>query len=69
MRRTDTLAPTDVAVANIALDAVEAIVPRLRARTVVTSGYLERDRPLIGGLRHVARRTLDAWAADLYRRQ
>ena len=67
--RTDALAPTDLAVANIALDAVEAIVPRLRARTVVTSGYLERHRPLIGGLRHVARRTLDAWAADLYRRQ
>ena len=67
--RTDALAPTDVAVANIALDAVEAIVPRLRAQTVVTSGYLEKDRPLIGGLHHVARRTLDAWAADLYRPQ
>jgi ribosomal protein L11 methyltransferase len=66
---TSTLAPADVAVANIALRAVEAIVPRLRADTIVTAGYLREERPLVAGLRHAGRRTVDAWAADLFRRQ
>jgi hypothetical protein len=65
----DTPAEVDVAVANIALEAVEAIAPRLRAGTIVTSGYLTSDRPTVVGLRHVERRTADAWAADLFRRQ
>ena len=61
--------PTDVAVANIALEAVETIVPRLAAETIVTAGYLEAHRPALPGLRHRARRTADGWAADLYGRQ
>jgi ribosomal protein L11 methyltransferase len=67
--RVDTPAEVDVAVANIALEAVEAIVPRLRAATIVTSGYLMSDSPTVVGLRHVERRTADAWAADLFRPQ
>jgi ribosomal protein L11 methyltransferase len=63
------LPPADVAVANIALEAVEAIVPRLDAGTLVTSGYLDAQRPAFAGLRHRERRTADGWAADLYRRQ
>jgi ribosomal protein L11 methyltransferase len=63
------LPPADVAVANIALDAVEAIVPRLEAETIVTSGYLEAERPALAGLRHRGRRTADGWAADLYGRK
>lgn len=63
------LRPTDVAVANIALDVVEAVVPRLDAQTVVTSGYLDTQRPALTGLRHCGRKTADGWAADLYRRQ
>jgi ribosomal protein L11 methyltransferase len=64
--RSAELPATDVAVANIALDAVEAVVPRLRARRVVTSGYLETDRPALPGLRHLGRRSEREWAADLY---
>lgn len=60
------LPATDVALANIALDAVEAIAPRLRARTLVTSGYLDEQHPQIGGRRHLERATADGWAADMY---
>jgi ribosomal protein L11 methyltransferase len=72
-RRVDALAAplpaVDVAVANIALEVVEAVVARLDARVFVTSGYLDAQQPCLPGLRHEARRTLDGWAADLYRRQ
>ena len=61
----DALPAADVAVANIALDMVERVVPRLQAARVITSGYLDRDRPAIDGWRHVDRREADGWAADL----
>jgi hypothetical protein len=57
------------AVANIALAAVETIVPRLDVAVVITSGYLGRDRPDLAGLRHTERRTLDGWAADSWQRE
>jgi ribosomal protein L11 methyltransferase len=63
------LPPADVAVANIALETVEAIAPRLEAETIVTSGYLDAQRPALAGLRHRERRTADGWAADLYGRK
>jgi ribosomal protein L11 methyltransferase len=65
----DGLPAADVAVANIALEAVEELVPRLRADAVLTSGYLDTQHPILPGLRHDSRRTADGWAADLYRRQ
>jgi ribosomal protein L11 methyltransferase len=65
----DPLPASRVAVANIALEAVEAIAPRLGAETIVTSGYLATQRPTLAGLRHLACRTADGWAADLYRPQ
>ncbi|HEY3544031.1 MAG TPA: 50S ribosomal protein L11 methyltransferase [Gaiellaceae bacterium] len=61
----DELPFADVALANIALDMVERVVPRLRSATVITSGYLDRDRPEIAGRRHVDRREADGWAADM----
>ncbi len=64
--RTDALA-ADVVVANIALDVVEALAPRVRCRNLVLSGYLSGDRPVVAGLVHVARRERDGWAADSYR--
>jgi ribosomal protein L11 methyltransferase len=68
-RRVDALAAelpeTDTVVANIELGVVERLVPRLHARHVVTSGYLERDRPRVRGWRHADRRVADGWAADL----
>ena len=63
------LPAADVAVANIALDTVEAIAPLLRAGTVVTSGYPDTHCPTLAGFRHRARRSADGWAADLYGRQ
>ena len=60
------LPAADVAVANIALDAVEALGPRLRARLAVTSGYLVSEQPVLAGFRIVERRERDGWAADLY---
>ena len=50
-----------------ALDVVERIVPRLRSRLAVTSGYLDGDRPQVGGWEHLDRREADGWAADLLR--
>jgi ribosomal protein L11 methyltransferase len=60
------LPPAQVVVANIALDVVTAIAPRLDCEHLVLSGYLEREQPALGGLRHVTRRTASPWAADLY---
>lgn len=69
VRRADALAvelpKAEVAVANVALDVVEALLPRLPTRRAVLSGYLDRDLPRAGGWRHVARRTAEGWAADL----
>ena len=63
----DELPRTDVAVANITLEAIEALAPRLRCRLLVASGYLgDAGPPGLGGYRHVRRRTADGWAADLY---
>jgi ribosomal protein L11 methyltransferase len=65
---TDALPRTEVAVANVALDVVEALAPRVGARFFVTSGYLDRDEPELAGWDRVERRTADGWAADLFER-
>ena len=59
---------TDVVVANLSRAAVESLADRLRAPTLVTSGYLARERPALGPYRSVERRTEGGWAADLWRR-
>jgi ribosomal protein L11 methyltransferase len=64
----ETLPQADVALVNIALDVVERLAPRLDARVLVTSGYLDRDEPSLSGWEKVGRRTADGWAADLHRR-
>lgn len=64
--RTDAL-DADVLVANIALDVVQALAPRVHCRSLILSGYLASDRPAVGGLVHVSRRERDGWAADSYR--
>jgi ribosomal protein L11 methyltransferase len=70
-RRADALADelpaTDVVLANVQLDLVERLLPRLRAPLAVTSGYLDRDRPAVDGWEPVDRREADGWAADLLR--
>jgi ribosomal protein L11 methyltransferase len=61
----DELPRTDVALANVALDVVERLLPRISSATVITSGYLARDRPQVEGWTFTARREGDGWAADL----
>lgn len=62
----DELPEADVVLANIQLEPVERVVPRIRAATVITSGYLDRDRPSLHGWQHVDRREADGWAADRF---
>jgi ribosomal protein L11 methyltransferase len=57
---------TDVVVANIARDTIEALAPRVRCRRLVASGYLETDPRDLVGFRPLRRRGADGWAADLY---
>jgi ribosomal protein L11 methyltransferase len=64
----EALPTTDVAVANVTLDVVERLLPRLGAGRAVTSGYLERDEPHVEGWRRIGRRERDGWAADLLER-
>jgi ribosomal protein L11 methyltransferase len=61
----DELPRTDVALANVALDVVERLLPRIASDTVITSGYLARDRPEVEGWTFTARREVDGWAADV----
>jgi ribosomal protein L11 methyltransferase len=61
----DELPETELAVANIALDVVERVLPHLDTSRAVTSGYLDRDEPRVEGWRRSARREQDGWAADL----
>jgi ribosomal protein L11 methyltransferase len=60
-----TVPPGDIVAANVSLAIVDALLPRLRARYVVASGYLDRDQPSLGPFIRRERRTLDGWAADL----
>jgi ribosomal protein L11 methyltransferase len=54
-----------LAVMNIALDVVEAMLPQLPLEQAITSGYLDRDQPRAAGWHGVQRRVRDGWAADL----
>jgi ribosomal protein L11 methyltransferase len=63
----DPMPSVDVALANVLLAPVEAILARVDARTVVTSGYLVGELPAHPGWRHSASIELDGWAADLFR--
>ena len=58
----------DVAVANVLLLPVEAILARLDAREAMTSGYLAGERPAHPGWEHVETIERDGWAADRFRR-
>ena len=64
----DDLPRTDVVIANVALDVVEALLPLLDARLAITSGYLDRDEPRAPGWHRLAHRDREGWAADLFER-
>ena len=55
-------------VANISLESVEALPPRIDSETLITSGYFASAQPHLDGFEHLGRRTLEGWAADSYRR-
>ena len=64
--REDALPGADLALANIAADAVVELSPKLAAARAITSGYLVSDEPALEGYR-VERRIQDGgWAADLH---
>jgi ribosomal protein L11 methyltransferase len=65
---TEELSAAEAAVANIALDVVERLLPRLPVERAVVSGYLERDEPRVDGWRRSGRRAAEGWAADLLER-
>jgi ribosomal protein L11 methyltransferase len=65
----DELPETDAVVVNITIAAVERIVSRVDAGTLITSGYLESERPFLPGYRHLERRAAEGWAADRYARE
>jgi ribosomal protein L11 methyltransferase len=65
----DRLPAAEVAVANISLESVNALPPRLDSARLVTSGYFAADRPTLPQFEHVGRRTRDGWACDVYRRR
>jgi ribosomal protein L11 methyltransferase len=59
------LRPASLAVMNIALDVVEAMLPQLPVERAITSGYLDRDEPRVERWHRLERRVHDGWAADL----
>ncbi len=67
--RDDELPEVDLAVANIAAEAVLALGPTLRAARAITSGYLVSDEPELAGYRRERRVGVDGWAADLHVRR
>jgi ribosomal protein L11 methyltransferase len=64
----DPLPATDVAVANLTLRGVEALAPRLSAKRLIASGYLESDNPALTAFKRRERRAADGWAADVFER-
>ena len=62
----DELPAADVAVANIELAAIAPLADRVRARTLVASGYRVADALDVPGWRSAARRTRDGWAAERF---
>lgn len=66
---TGPLPEAHLAVVNILLGAVEAVLPRLRTRFAITSGYLAGEQPSAPGWSRLEGRELDGWAADLLQRE
>jgi ribosomal protein L11 methyltransferase len=65
----DPLPPSDVAVANVALEPVVAVARGLDAAMLLSSGYLACDEPRLPGWRRAERRVSGEWAADRFERE
>jgi ribosomal protein L11 methyltransferase len=59
----------DVVVANVSLEVVRAVAPRVDALWLVSSGYLVGDAVSPEGWKHEQRAELEGWAADLWHRE
>ena len=62
----DPLPRADVAVANVLLAPVEAVLSRLDTGAAVTSGYRAGDVPGHAGWTRTATTTLGGWSADVF---
>lgn len=60
------LPETSLTVANISLEAIEALGPLLASPRVVTSGYVESESPVLAGYERTGRKRAEGWAADLH---
>jgi ribosomal protein L11 methyltransferase len=67
VRPDELLPPAEVVLANISLESVGALAARIDCTTLITSGYLASETPVLPGFEHVARRTLEGWACDVSR--
>jgi ribosomal protein L11 methyltransferase len=65
---TEPLPRTEVVVANIALEPLQALGRRLTCRYAITSGYLTSDFLRLPRFRQIERLERDGWAADLFER-
>jgi ribosomal protein L11 methyltransferase len=73
LRRGDALAEplpaADVVVANVSATVAGQLAPRVNARSLLVSGYLESEQPALAGFAPTQRLTEDGWAADVFRRE
>jgi ribosomal protein L11 methyltransferase len=53
-------------VANVTLQAVEAVAKRVDAAELIVSGYLAAERPRVRAWTHAERREDEGWAADMF---
>jgi ribosomal protein L11 methyltransferase len=53
-------------VANLTLDDVRRLAPRIRSSQLVTAGYLAADAVALAGRASVRRAKLEDWAADVW---
>ena len=65
----DSLPETDVAAANVTLELVETLGPRIETAHLITSGYLVGDEPRLPRFRRLERRMGERFAADLFARE
>ena len=61
-----TLPDSGTTVANLTLEDVGALAPRIRSAQLVTSGYLATDSLVLEGRASASRATLDGWAAEVW---
>jgi ribosomal protein L11 methyltransferase len=66
---TDPLPYAEIGLANLTIELVDAVAPRLDVGTLVTSGFLARSHPRLPGFRSVRRAESDGWAAEVFSRE